>query len=100
MNEKPSLQEIADMPFPASERALQQYYGVEPWRERAEGKTGIWTVKVDWSYSERFHESGEFEVEADDEDEAIRLAEKACTEENGFESDFDLDEAEVVERPE
>lgn len=62
---KPSLHDIAAMPFPASEIALEKFYGVKPWRGEPLKK---YTVDVVWV--EISHRSDSFEVEAYSQEEA------------------------------
>jgi hypothetical protein len=70
---KPTLHEIAAMPFPASERALQTYYGVEPYRERTTHERTSFRVTVTYSWSES--DTLTYEVQAADREDAERIAE-------------------------
>lgn len=86
---KPTLHEIAAMPFPHSERALQRWYGVEPYRERSPGQTKTFRVEVSYSWTESG--SVTYEVEAASEDEANALAEEM------FATDTSIDAGDDVE---
>ena len=94
MSKIPTLHEIAAMPFPASERALQTYYGVEPWRERSAGPRKTFEVIVSYSWSER--STATYEVEADTRDEAE--AEKLFDRDGSLEGeDCEIDDMSVTE---
>lgn len=90
---KPTLHDIAAMPFPASRDAMRKHYNPKWGRDTGDGELRTFKVKVRYSY--RVHEIETVEVEACDEEEAERLAEdeieKVCAE------DFDIDDVHIVE---
>ena len=95
MSERPTLHEIAAMPFPASERALFKHYGVTPWREKKEGE--IRSFKVRFNYSETISNSVTYTVDAVDEEDAERLADELFNQDKTLPSDIDLDGVDVEE---
>jgi hypothetical protein len=93
---KPTLHEIAAMPFPASEQALQKYYGVEPWSDRAGADRKPFQVKITYSWSES--ETLTYDVVAADRQEAERLAEDLFDKDHRVRGeDIDVDDVEAVE---
>ncbi|WP_313230192.1 hypothetical protein [Sphingobium yanoikuyae] len=95
MSDRPTLHEIADMPFPASEQALLQHYGVEPWREKKAGEIKSFDVTI--SYSWREYSSATYSVEAVDEEEAEALAGKLFDAEKEIPYDVDVDNVDISE---
>lgn len=69
---KPTLQEIAAMPYPASERAMREFYDKNWGRYSREGDLEAFKVEIE--YSIRTREFWECEVKAVDVDEAERIA--------------------------
>lgn len=67
---KPTLQQIAEMPFPASERALFRHYGIRPKRENEVVKN--YSVEISYSWTE--YGTMVLDVEAADENEAESIA--------------------------
>lgn len=70
--EKPSLHEIAAMPYPASEKAMREFYDKNWGRYRKDGELSKFKVEIE--YSVRTTDYWECEVEAVDEEEAEKLA--------------------------
>lgn len=68
---KPSLHEIAAMPYPASEKAMREHYDPH-WGKYEKGEKAKFSVKIEYSY--KGADFQEFEVEAKDEAEAQRMA--------------------------
>lgn len=68
---KPSILEIAAMPYPASEQAMRKHYDPH-WRKYSNGDLAKFTVEIE--YSTRTRKFWECEVEAADEEEAERIA--------------------------
>lgn len=95
MASKPTLHEIAAMPFPASEKALFQHYGVTPWREKRDGEK--LTFKVRYNYSETISNSATYTVDAVDEEEAEYLAEALWDADVTIPNDVDLDGVDIEE---
>lgn len=96
MSAIPTLHDIAAMPFPASEQALQRYYGVEPWKERSAAPRKTFEVIVSYSWSER--STATYEVEADTRDEAEAEAEKLFDRDGSLEGeDCEIDDMNVTE---
>jgi hypothetical protein len=94
VSEKPTLHEIAAMPFPASEQALYKYYGVRP----KDGKDGeLKTFKVTYHYSVRENYSESYTVEAVDDEQAEKMADDIFDEDRSIPADADVDDVEVVE---
>ena len=85
--DKPSLHEIAAMPFPASVLAMQKHYdptwGKEP--PPPSGKRKFF-VKADWTISGRFRD----EVEAENREEAEEII-KEWVMDDAYSGDVDLD---------
>jgi hypothetical protein len=69
--QKPSLHEIAAMPYPASEQAVREYYDPH-WQRYSNGETRKFSVEVDYRYSGR--DTWTCEVDAADEAEAKKMA--------------------------
>lgn len=90
--EKPTLHEIAAMPFPASMLAMRKHYNPR-WGKPIDGDGEMRTYKVKLDYSYTVNESDTFEVEAlseaEAEEQAIELLEKQCAE------DFEVDDVDV-----
>lgn len=95
MSKKPSLHEIAAMPFPASEQALLKWYGVKPRREQPEGE--LKTFKVRYEYSERIDGTATYTVEAVDEEHAELLANEMFDKDIRVPDDVELDRVEASE---
>jgi len=80
---KPSLHEIAAMPFPASMLAMRKHYN-PVWGKHIEDGAEKATYEVRFEYSYKCEEVDYFEVEAFTEQEAEEMAqellEKACSE--------------------
>jgi len=95
VSDRPTLQAIADMPFPASEQALLKHYGVEPWREKRDGVVKSFKVRI--RYSCRSSESVSYDVEAVDQEEAEYLADKLFQDDKSIPHDIDVDDVEVSE---
>lgn len=87
--EKPTLHEIAAMPFPASEQALFKYYGVKPRRGDTGEEQASYRVTIDWSYT--VEETSDFDVEASSEEEAREIAEQQLRDEEGGSENFGID---------
>ncbi len=68
---KPSLHEIAAMPYPASEKAIREHYD-KHWHRYSNDE--LKPFKVEIEYFVRTKEFWECEVEAADEDEAKKIA--------------------------
>ena len=85
---KPSLHDIAAMPFPQSEQALEKHYGVKPKRIWNEGDLQTFTVRI--AYSWRSTDTVYYDVEAATEEEALKIAE------NRFDEDTSIDADDVI----
>lgn len=72
---KPTLHEIAAMPFPASVSAMRQHYDPAWGTDPPEGETRLYTVQVSYSYTG--DDVWETEIEASSAEEAEKLAEEA-----------------------
>lgn len=72
---KPSLHEIAAMPFPASQEAMRKHYNPDWHKDLPEGKK-VFRVSVDWTMDGSFVEN----IEAESEDEAKELAREYASE--------------------
>ena len=92
--EKPSLHEIAAMPFPQSEIALEKHYGVKPRREWNEGELQTYVVRI--SYSWRTAETIEYEVKAASKEDAQKVAEDMFDKDKTIEAeDADIDHVDI-----
>jgi hypothetical protein len=69
---KPTLKEIASMPYPTSERAMREHYDPQWGKAKPEGKLRSYSVEV--SYSFRGRDTWTTRVNAHDADEARELA--------------------------
>ena len=79
MSEKPTLQEIAAMPFPASIEAMRKYYQRDWAKPLPEGATEKRKFRVQVDYEASFTGTQSVEVEAWTEEEAEDIgAEKVC----------------------
>lgn len=92
--DKPSLHEIAAMPFPASQEAMRKFYNPH-WGKPVsdDGEKRSFKVRVD--YEVRSEESKIVNVEACSEEEAIELAEAEV--EKSLTSDEEIFDAEIIE---
>ena len=91
---KPSLHDIAAMPFPASEKALEKHYGVKPKRDWNEGDLQAYRVRI--SYSWRTTEIVYYDIEAASEEEARKLSEDRFDSDTSIEADdADIDDVNV-----
>lgn len=92
---KPSLHDIAAMPYPASVHAMRSHYN-PLWGKGKDGELTTWKVDLDYSY--RVSETFSCEVEAVDEDEAIELAhdrfDNDCS--DADEEDCEIDNSKAV----
>lgn len=86
--ERPSLHEIAAMPFPASQDAMRKHYDPSWHRTGDEGKP-LWRFAIEYSFVET--ETETFEVEAYDADEARELAKEQCREIHGSRDGFEME---------
>ena len=82
---KPTLHEIAAMPFPASQEAMRKHYNPDWHKELPEGKK-MFRVSVDWTIEGSFVE----DIEAEDEDEAKELAREYALEDAGNQDYIDV----------
>ena len=69
---KPTLQEIAAMPYPASERAMREHYDPQWGKPKPEGALRRYSVEVSYSFSGR--DTWATDVNAHNADEARELA--------------------------
>jgi hypothetical protein len=102
---KPSLQDIAAMPYPASLKAMREHYQPDWGKPLPEGATEKRNFEVTVRWEARVRGSDTVEVEAWSEAEAQVLAEeKVCeaVEAECFWDDIDIDEVSstVAELPE
>lgn len=75
MSDKPTLHEIAAMPFPASMLAMRKHYNPDWHTDPPEGDRGIdrkWKVWI--TFEQRSQDEELIEVEAGSQDEAEELA--------------------------
>ena len=91
---RPTLQEIAAMPFPASQTAMRKHYDPSWGRVGEDGKPK-WRVQVEYSYTETGSDT--FEVEAFDKQEADNAARVQCEEENDYHDGFEIESVRVLE---
>jgi len=91
---KPTLQEIADMPFPRSINAVRKHYDRHYGVEAPEGEDGkqLFSVEVEWSVLS--DDSGTYDVWADNEEEAARKACDLVEENNG---DVEIHSTKIME---
>jgi len=82
---KPSLHEIAAMPFPASQTAMRKHYNPDWHKDIPEGKK-VFRVSVDWSLEGSFVE----DIEAEDEEEAREIAEEMASDEASDRMDIEV----------
>lgn len=95
---KPSLHDIAAMPFPQSEQALEKHYGVKPKRIWNEGDLHTFTVRI--AYSWRSTDTVYYDVEAATEEEALKIAENRFDEDTSIDADDpDIDDVRVEGAP-
>ena len=98
MMSKPSLHDIAAMPFPQSEQALEKHYGVKPKREWNEGVLKSFTVRI--AYSWRTSDSIFYDIEAASEEEALKIAEERFDGDTSIDADDpDIDDVRVEGGP-
>lgn len=88
MSDRPTLHEIAAMPFPASVEAMREHYNPHWGKDTGDGQLRTFKVKV--IYETRSDEIQVVEVEAFTEQEALDLAEDKVAEE------YMTDEDEIV----
>jgi hypothetical protein len=69
---KPSIQEVAAMPYPASVRAMREHYNPQWGKPVPEGKLRRYSVEVDYSF--RGRDTWSTEVNAHSREEAEELA--------------------------
>lgn len=87
---KPTLQEIADMPFPASAEAMRKYY-VHDWgRPAPDGVDRKQTFRVEVEYSVSRIERSTLEIEAFSAGEAEELASDRIAERERFADDCEV----------
>lgn len=80
MSEKPTLHEIAAMPFPASVTAMRKHYQKDWGKPLPEGLTEKRKFRVEVNFEVSYTDSDTVEVEAWTEEEAEDLAsEKVCS---------------------
>lgn len=87
---KPTLKEIAAMPYPASVQAMRQHYN-PMWGRGKDGELQTFKVTLDYAY--RVSDVFECEVEAVDEEDAIEVANLRFDEDC---HDADEDDCEIV----
>lgn len=94
---KPSLHEIAAMPFPASMLTMRQHYNRDWHKPEPDGELRTWKVKI--AYSVRTAEHKTYEVEAVTEEEANDLAEDMFDKDPAIPADVEVDDviAEIAE---
>lgn len=88
MSARPTLHEIAAMPFPASVEAMREHYNPHWGKDTGDNELRTYRVKV--IYETRSDEIQVVEVEAFTEEEALDLAEDKVAE------DFMTDDDEIV----
>lgn len=95
--EKPSLADIAAMPFPASRDAMRAHYDPLWGKFMAEGDLRSWKVTI--NYSVRSSESVSYNVEATSTEEAEALADELFDKDNSIPGgiDVEVDDVEVKE---
>ncbi|WP_343518128.1 hypothetical protein [Sphingomonas sp.] len=96
---KPSLAEVAEMPFPASLVAMRKYYNSEWGKPIPEGVDKARKFRAVVSFSYREESSKSYDIEAFSQKEAEELAEKAFGEDRDLRwlDDCEIDEIEVEE---
>ncbi len=72
LRDKPSLHEIAAMPYSETVKAMRQFYDPLWGFPHGDGSTQKYTVEVEYTYTCTDYET--VEVEAENEEEAIELA--------------------------
>jgi hypothetical protein len=87
---KPSLHEIAAMPYPASLLAMREHYNHQWGRFDNEAELQTWKCRIHYSY--RTEDVFECEVEAATEDEAEKLAEDAFDRASDVPSHSEIDD--------
>lgn len=93
----PSLHEIAAMPFPASEMALERWYGIKPRSGEEPAPDGLlrkFKVEVEYSYLCTEYES--VTVTAATEDEAKDMAEEATRETFSSYEEFSILDTSII----
>lgn len=89
---KPTLHEIAAMPFPASQKAMREHYDPRWHKEEAQGLKRF-RVRFDWALVGTFDEI----VEAEDEDEAKEIAREQAQDDAASEYyDFEVEGMKVT----
>lgn len=95
MSDKPTLHEIAAMPFPASRNAMRKHY-VHDWGVPIpDGVDRKKSFKVEVSYTVTEKHDEIFEVEAFSEDEAKDLAQDKVADEHRHAYDIDFEDTRV-----
>lgn len=99
MSEKPTLQDIAAMPFPASLHAMREHYnpnwGMPLPEDDGDGDLRTYSVRIEYSFTE--YDSRTYTVQARSKEGAEKLAEEmfdkdVTVEENAELSDVDVSE--------
>jgi hypothetical protein len=93
---KPTLHEIAAMPFPASMLAMREHYNSEWGRPIPDGGELI-KYKVTVNYSVRVRDSRTYTVEAYCEQDAERLSSELFDKDRTVEDDVDVEDLEIEE---
>lgn len=99
MADRPTLHEIAAMPFPASVEAMRKHYN-PAWGKLIDGDGAArrYRVKLSGTVTTRDYINETVEVDAFSSDEAIKLAEEEIDDRHpdADEIDFDMREAEDI----
>ena len=95
MSEKPTLHEIAAMPFPASMLAMRKYYNSAWGKFYEEGEVEARTFKVRVAYSWRESDERTYTIKAGSEEQAERIAEDMFDKDRTVEDGADVDHVEV-----
>jgi len=94
---RPTLHDIAAMPFPASLNAMRQHYN-PAWGKPVSEK-GLQRFKVEIEYEYTIRDRQAVQVEAYSEEEAIEIAaDKLADEQDGF-GDFDVIRSQIIGEP-
>lgn len=93
--EKPSLAEIAAMPYPVSELTMRRFYDPLWGKDKGEGDTVKWKVEISYSYVVKERSVVEYEVEACTAEDAKRLAEEMFDNDDNIEGGWDADDFEI-----
>ena len=89
----PTLSDIAAMPFPASQTAMRKFYDPTWCMPCTEGMQ-IFRVYV--SYTITTDDSVTLDIEAENEEEAKKLAMERAGDESGVDGDFDVNDCRIV----